>query len=321
MKTIALATDAISLPNDFDMPLLLDACRSLGLATDICAWDDPTVDWSRYDHVVLRSTWDYTERLSEFIAWCEHIAAESNLVNPLPVVRWALDKHYLVDLASYGVPVVASTFIEPDTLPRAALQEFLILHPEFDEIVVKPTIGAYSKDVKRYLRTQESEAVEHIACLLGKGRSVILQPYLTSIDRDGETNLVYFDAVYSHAIRKAALLMQDGTVNVPTFDFRSPRIADEKDRHVAQAAISAATRHLALSRPLLYARIDLIRDNNGNPQILEMEICEPSLSLPLAEGSATRFAQVIADLPTLRNTLPRKPKALSPPLGDIHLSA
>lgn len=305
MKTLALATDAISLPNDFDMSLLLAACQSLGLAAEVCAWDDPAINWSRYDHVVLRSTWDYTERLPEFLAWCERISAVSHLVNPLPVMRWALDKHYLADLAANGVSVVPSRFIEPTTLPLPALQEFLASHPQVVEIVVKPTVGAYSKDVKRYARAQESQAIEHIAHLLGKGCSVILQPYLASIDRDGETNLIYFDGIYSHAIRKGALLMQDGTVNVPTFDFRSARVADEEERAVALAAIDATRIHLGLTQSLTYARIDLIRDDDGKPQVLELEICEPSLSLPLAEGSAIRFAQVLADLPTPPGTSTR----------------
>jgi hypothetical protein len=297
MKTLGLATAVASLADDHDMSLLLAACQKIGFVVEVCAWDDPTIDWSRYDHVVLRSTWDYPKRLPQFLGWCERVSAVTDLINPLPVVRWSLDKHYLADLSSYGVPVVASRFIDPSMTPLPVLREFLAMHPPIDEMVVKPTIGAYSKDVKRFSRAQESEIVMHIARLLGENCSVILQPYLASIDSDGETNLIYFDQVYSHAIRKSALLMQDGTVNAPTYDFRTARVADEDERAVARAAIDAASAHLSLGKPLPYARVDLIRCDDGKPQVLELEIFEPSLSLPLADGSAERFAQVLADLP------------------------
>lgn len=296
MNTLALVTSVADLSNDEDMPLLLSACQALDLATEVCCWDDPVIDWSRYDYVVTRSTWDYIERRPEFLAWCERVDAVTHLVNPLSVARWVTDKHYLADLATHGVPVVPSRFVEPGAMPLPTLREFVATYPHTEEFVVKPTVGSRSKNVKRYTRTQESEATEHIAHLLREGCSVILQPYLASVDRYGETDLIYFDRVYSHAIRKSALLMQDGTVNGPTAEFRASRVAAEDERAVALAALDATAAHLGLERPLLYARVDLIRGNDGRPQVLELDICEPSLSLPFAEGSAMRFAQVLAKL-------------------------
>jgi O-ureido-D-serine cyclo-ligase len=295
MNTLALVTDTVSLPIDYDMPLLLDACRANGFATEVCAWEDPAIDWSHYNAVLLRSPWNCVEQLPEFLAWCEHVAAVTQLFNPLPVARWALDKHYLADLSAQGVPVVPSKFIEPSTPPLLALEQFLTTHSQTKEIVVKPTVGSYSRGVQRYTRLRKAEAAEHIAKLLGQGCHVILQPYLESIDRDGETDLIYFDGIYSHAIRKSALLMPDGTVNVPTLDFRKARVADEDERTVALAALTAAASHLGLEQPLLYGRVDLIRDNDGKPMVLELDICEPSLNLPFSEGSATRLVQALVN--------------------------
>lgn len=293
MKKLALATSLTDLPNDDDMPLLLAACHALDLDTTVCAWDDPSIDWSRYAYVVLRSTWDYTERRDAFLAWCERVAAVTSLVNPLSVARWATDKHYLADLAARGVAVVPSRFVEPGESAAEMLQAFVRAHPEMDEFVVKPTIGSYSKNVKRYAKALMPEAVDHIERLLGEGSSVILQPYLASVDRRGETDMVFYNHEYSHAIRKGALLMQDGTVNGPTPEFRSSRVADDDEQAVALEILDATVACLGLDRPLLYARVDLIRDDNGKPMLLELDICEPSLSLPFAEHGAVRFARTL----------------------------
>ncbi|MEO7260490.1 MAG: hypothetical protein ABI047_04410 [Jatrophihabitantaceae bacterium] len=294
MHTLALVTDVKSLSNDYDMPLLLDACRAIDLAAEVCEWDDPTIDWPRFDAVLFRSPWDYVERLVEFLAWGERIAAVTRLFNPLSVARWSLDKLYLADLAAHGVPVVPSKFVGPTADPLLALRDFFTAHPQNDQIVVKPTVGHSSIDIQRYTRTREAEAADHIARLLSEGCQVILQPYFESVDRDGETDLVYFDGVYSHAIRKEALLMPDGTVSAPALEFRKARTADEDERAVASAALDAVASQLDLEQPLLYARIDLLRGDDGRPRVLEIELCEPSLNLPFAEGSAMRFARAVA---------------------------
>ncbi len=295
MSILALVTAKASLPNDFDMPLLISACREQKVNVEICLWDDPTVDWSRFSAVILRSPWDYPDRLSEFLAWCEHLGTVTEMFNPLSAVRWSLDKHYLADLAARGVPVVPSRFVEPGSSPIECLDEFLSQHPESTDLVVKPAIGCYSKGVQRFARNQRNATADHIARLLRQG-AVVIQPYLPAIDDHGETNLIYFDGAYSHAIRKGALLMDDGTVNVPTSDFRAARDADAAEREIAEAALDAAGLHLHLRRPLLYARVDLIRGNDGRPQLLELEVAEPSLSLPFAEAGASRFADALARL-------------------------
>lgn len=294
MKTLALITDAVSLPIDYDMPLLLDACQENGFKADICQWEDSTIDWSQYDAVLLRSPWNCIDRLSDFITCCEQIAAVTHLFNPVSVARWALNKCYLADLATYGIPIVPSTFVAHDTNSFSVIKEFFNAYPDAREIVIKPTVGSYSRGVQRYTRSKEVEAAEHIKKLLGQGCQVILQPYFDSIDHYGETDLIYFDGVYSHAIRKSALLMPDGTVNVPTLDFRKSRVADDDEHAVASAALTAAALHLNIKGPLLYGRVDLIRDNNNQPMVLELDICEPSLNLPFSEDGATRLLQALS---------------------------
>ena len=213
---LAFATAISAHGLDEDLPLLLKACAEAGIAASVLAWDDPTVSWSRFDAVLLRSTWDYTERLAPFLAWCERVDRVTTLLNPLPVLRWNTDKHYLADLQGAGVPVVASVFVEPDAEPLPAVQAFLSTFADAAEFVVKPAVGAGSRDTQRYARAQAFAAANHVGRLLAAGRSVLLQPYLPSVDVDGETALLYFDGEFSHAIRKGPLLRPDeGPTSAP----------------------------------------------------------------------------------------------------------
>lgn len=145
MKPTALVTDAKSLPIDYDMPLLLEACAALDLDVEVCEWDDASIDWSQYAAVVLRSPWDYTERSSDFLQWCGQVDTLTQLINPLRVIQWGLDKHYLADLAGHGVPVVQSQFVETGDCFREALGKFFAEQPLCREFVVKPTVGSVFK--------------------------------------------------------------------------------------------------------------------------------------------------------------------------------
>lgn len=295
MKTLALVTAVAATGHDDDLAPLLEACTQAGLEARIVAWDDATVSWRRFDAALLRSPWDYTERLWEFLDWCSRVQQSTQLLNPLAVVRWNTDKHYLADLQAAGVPVVSTVFVEPEAEPLEALQAFLAGH-ETEEFVVKPAVSAGSRDTQRYSRAQDFAAGNHIARLLEQGRSVMLQPYLRSVDSVGESALIYFDGQFNHAIGKGALLRPDQpATNTPHASGHiTPREADPAERQLAERVLEAAKRLLQLDQPLSYARVDLIRDDAGSPRLLELELTEPSLFFAQAPGSVQRFAANLA---------------------------
>src|SRR5205085_1581518 len=139
---------------------------------------------------LLRSAWDYTERLPEFLDWIERVDAITTLLNPAPVLRWSADKHYLRDLERLGVPVVATTFVEPGADARETLGEFLE-REVCAELVVKPAVGAGSRDTRRHARGASAETLAHVRELLDAHRAVLLQPYFEGVDQHGETALIY----------------------------------------------------------------------------------------------------------------------------------
>lgn len=298
MLRLAFATAIAHAGRDDDLPALLDACAEAGVDAVVRAWDDPSVAWRRFDAVLIRSTWDYTQRLPEFLAWCGRVSAQTELINPLPVIRWNTDKHYLGDLAAQGVPVVATRYVEPDHEPLPALQAFLSEHAlrehaDAAEFVVKPVVGAGSHDAQRYTRAQEFAAANHIARLLEAGCGVMLQPYLASVDRAGETGLIHFAGEFSHAIRKGPQLSGQPTRARPT-DGVTARTPDEDERALAMRVLAAASTHLGMDRPFVYARVDLIRASDGTPRLLELELCEPALFLAQGPGSAARLAKLLS---------------------------
>jgi len=296
MTRIALVTAIAAAGVDDDLTPLLDACARAGMAVQVRAWDDPTVGWSRFDAAILRSPWDYVPRLREFLDWSERVSEQTRLINPLPVVRWNTDKQYLAELAARGVPIVPTAFVEPDMEPLPTLQAFLALHPQAAEFVVKPTVGAGSKDAQRYARSQEFAAANHLARLLDAERSAMLQPYLSSVDEHGETALMFFAGEFSHAIRKGPLLRPDEGPTNHLFATESiaPRLPSQDELALADRVMAAAREALQLDEPPLYARVDLIRDDAGGPCLLELELCEPSLFFAHAPGSADRFAVLLA---------------------------
>ena len=295
MKTLALVTAIAATGHDDDLAPLLEACTHAGLQVRAVAWDDATVSWRRFDAALLRSPWDYTERLEEFLSWCDRVQQSTRLLNPLSVVRWNTDKHYLAELEGAGMPVVPTVFVEPDAEPLEALQAFLAGEVA-EEFVVKPAVSAGSRDTQRYSRAQDFAAGNHIARLLERGRSTMLQPYLRSVDSAGEAALIYFDGQFSHAVGKGALLRPDepATTTPHASGDITPREANPAERQLAESILSAVQQLLRLEQPLPYARVDLIQDDAGNARLLELELTEPSLFFAQAPGSVERFAANLA---------------------------
>ena len=212
--TIALVSARAARDLDEDLPPLIAALRALDATVDVVDWDDASVDWASFEVALLRSTWDYATRLQEFLAWSERVAQLTRLLNPLPVIRWNTDKHYLADLIRAGVPTVPSEFVEPGQGAAQALQDFQARHAA-GELVVKPAIGAGSRDAQRHRGTANAAIEAHLRRLIGAGRSAVVQPYLERVDAHGETALIYFAGRFSHAIRKGALLRTGEGPNGP----------------------------------------------------------------------------------------------------------
>jgi O-ureido-D-serine cyclo-ligase len=288
LRRIALVTAQEARALDADLLPLADALHHAGVEAHIVAWD-AAVDWAQFDMLLVRSTWDYISRLREFLSWAERAARVAPLVNTLPTIRWNIDKHYLGALAGGGVAIVPTTFLEPGADVSAVLQRFLA-REDCAEFVVKPAIGSGSRDAQRHGRDARAAAQSQATRLLAAGRSVLLQPYLSRVDEEGEAALIYFGGQFSHSIRKGALLKPGAAPITGLFAAENicARAAMADELALARAALAA----VPFTAPL-YARVDVIRGPAGQAQLLELELIEPSLFFAQAPQAAARFAACI----------------------------
>lgn len=269
---------------DEDEALALPALRDAGVEVEVVVWDDPAVRWAAYDRVVLRSAWDYPQRLAEFLPWLESVARVTHLVNPLPMLRWSLDKHYLTDLEEAGVSITPTVFVEPGEDPVFPVGEF----------VVKPAVGAGSRDAASYGPGDHDAARAHVRRLHDAAASVLVQPLLKSVAVDGEWPMVFFAGRYSHAAGKRVTLPRAGLVeDLFAEETTAPHVADDEQIAVARNAMDVVTSRFGVP---LYARVDLVRGDDGKPCVLEVELVEPSLFLPQAPPEAvTRLVSALRD--------------------------
>lgn len=287
MPRIALVTCATLPDLDPDDQLLIEPLRSSGAEPVAAVWDDPAIDWSAFDLVVIRSTWDYPARRAEFLEWTRRVP---HLVNPADVVEWNTDKRYLHDLASVDVPVAPTTWFAP--------HDDVVLPPR-GRHVLKPAVGAGSVDAAAFSMHHAHEqamAREHASRLLAAGQTVMVQPYLQSIDESGETALMFIGGKFSHGVRKQPMLAEHrglesgGLYRKETIEPRQPTDAELDIARRALAAIPGGPARLA------YARVDLVPDSAGHPVLIELELTEPSLFLRHEPGSAARFATSLTKL-------------------------
>jgi O-ureido-D-serine cyclo-ligase len=289
---VALATTPEAHALDEDHAPLAAALRARGCDVEAPDWEDADVDWSRYALVLPRATWNYVDRRPAFLQWAERVRAATRLENDAATLRWNTDKRYLLDLERAGVPVIPTV-----ATPAEARWE----PPGDPEYVVKPAVGAGSRGARRFRADEAALAYEHAARLQRDGATVITQPYLASVDTAGETALVWFEGRYSHAIRKAAILERDGagdslfdpqrTAGLFAPERIVPREPGADEIEVGAAVLRVVTARLG--RAPLYARVDLIRDADGRPRVLELEMTEPSLFFRHAAGGAERLADAI----------------------------
>ncbi|MFP2912217.1 RimK family alpha-L-glutamate ligase [Pyxidicoccus sp. 3LFB2] len=264
----------------FEAPLL-PALAELGLDARPVIWDDPTVDWRTVRLAVVRNTWDSHLRRDAFVAWASKVDRLTRLHNPAEVLRWNTHKRYLRDLEAKGILVTPTVWVEQGgTLDVGTLAR----ERGWDAVVLKPAVSAGA--LKTYIipRAEAATATARVAELAAEGE-VLVQPYLTAFETEGERSYIYFDGAFSHAVHRPPTLKSAPRGYSEPRTFTPDNAAELK---LAESVLEA------MGGPLLYARVDVATDNEGRTRLQEVEVTEPSLFLSLDAGAPGRLARAIA---------------------------
>lgn len=264
--------------------LLIPHFAAKGYTVDVISWRAPDVDWSNYELVIVRSTWDYQDDPQAFTAVLARIEASATvLANPYALMQWNISKWYLQDLASDGVTIIPSRFYKGINTEEIALhfQEFAST-----EIVIKPLISANSDNTFRLTPESLTAQADTLNTVFNE-LDCMVQPFLKSIISDGEYSLFYFNGQYSHAIKKVP---KQGDFRVQEeHGGQLYTITPDMEQMIAAKKVLAK-----LPEEALYARVDLVF-NEQQWQLMEVELIEPSLYFNMDKHSPAKFVAASLD--------------------------
>lgn len=249
-------TDAFE--HDYTMDALRPAFEARGITLDDVSWDDETADWASYDAVIIGTTWDYWDRLDEFLAALGAIEAKTRLFNPSALVRWNSRKTYLRDLEARGAKLIPTLWLDTcgEAEARAAFDQL-----GADTLVFKRQVGAGAKGQHKLTRGEAIPDMPH---------PMMVQPFLPMIQTEGELSFIFIDGELSHALVKRA---QPGDYRI-----QSSYGGREEVLHPSAEDLAAAKSVLgALDGAPLYGRVDMLRGEDGGLQLMELEVIEPYL--------------------------------------------
>jgi glutathione synthase/RimK-type ligase-like ATP-grasp enzyme len=291
-RRLAFATSA-ELPSiQADDAQLASTLEQLGVTPASCIWNDPTVDWSTFDAVLIRTIWDYYKHHAAFIAWLDRLDRLGiPTINHSRVLRWNSDKRYLIELAAQGVAII------PTRLAQASELAGVLASMPTQQVVIKPTIsgGAWHT-----LRGQTGDAVfTDAVARLPREIDYLVQPFVPEIVSAGEWSLLYFGGAFNHAVIKRPV--------AGDYRVQSEYGGSAEPIQPDYATLSATGKALAAVASmgygdLAYARVDGVI-SAGQFLIMELELIEPFLFLAGQPQAAERFARQLArrlDTPSLR---------------------
>jgi len=268
----------------FEDGILIEELERIGFNVTRKSWSDPNFEWKSTRYAIFRTTWDYFDRLPEFLNWLENTSTKTQFFNDYSLVKWNLDKHYLQDLKNSNVPIVQTDFIEPyqDINLEVIFKQF-----SFDEMIIKPAISGAARHTYR-VNKQTLKTYSKIFDDLHKEETWLIQPFLDTIISRGEISLIMINGNYSHAVLKIAkkgdFRVQDdfgGTVH----DYQP----SQNEIELAEKALQAC--------PILpvYARVDIVWNKMEKPLISELELIEPELFFRNRKASARKLALSISE--------------------------
>jgi len=284
MSDVAIITSSSVEPPPIDDAMLADELASRGIITTMLAWDTGSVATTNATIGVVRSTWNYHLQLREFLEWTAHFAETNLLFNSLAAISWNCHKKYLSYLSRQGVSCVPTLYL--DCLSTDKLQ-CVFDTTSWTTIVVKPVVALGADGLHRVEVGKQEQWHRAIAGTTGYS-GLLIQPYLASVESDGEVSICFVDGKVSHAVRK---IPASGEFRV------HEKYGGRLERITPTPAVETFARYCLESSGFrtLYARADILFDSNGDPLLNELELIEPDLYLREAPDVVVRLASAIEE--------------------------
>ncbi len=262
--------------------LVQSALEAEGLKAHRVAWSSD-FDWSSSAFALFRTPWDYARNFEAFTNWLATTRTQTHFINPLATIYWNSDKHYLAELEQKGVPIPTTHFVRKGT--KITLAE---LHQQlgWSHTVLKPTISAGGRHTYQ-LYPKDWASHEAVFQELIQEEDMMLQPFMNRIMDKGEIALMLVGDEVTHAVLKTAKkgdfrVQDDFGGSVKPYQPTADAIA------LAQQTVAACP-----MQPL-YARVDLVWDNQNQLVVSEMEVFEPEMWFRFQPSAATILAKKIA---------------------------
>lgn len=262
MQNIAFITEK-ELPRlSEDDRLLISPLKKLGINIIPAFWNDPRVNWGDFKAVIFRSCWHYYLKIREFKIWLDKLETQnSNVWNPIEIIKWNIDKTYLINLKNQGINVIP-TFTSINNL-----------NTKSEDYILKPRFGTDSYDVRRIKRNDLN--------IIPK--DFLVQPFIKEIVETGEISIIFIGNKISHAVRKKPKTGQFRTNYRSGSKWTSENLSTE---HIKQARAILDS----FKTYLLYARLDVI-EVDGKLMVMEIELTEPFLYFSWHKQAIELFVQ------------------------------
>jgi glutathione synthase/RimK-type ligase-like ATP-grasp enzyme len=265
--------------------LLQTALEDKGLKVCKKDWADRSFDWTKTKYAIFRTTWDYFDRFDKFFSWLDQTKHKTTFINSAEAINWNIDKHYLKDLAKNNINIAPTLFVEKgETISLKQLFE----KTNWTESVLKPAISGAARHTYRINASNFSE-FETVFQELILEECMLFQEFLNNITTQGEISLILIGGEYTHAVKKIA---KKGDFRVQ--DDHGGRI--EKYTPTELEITFAEDCLKASPYWPIYARIDIVYDNNNKPSLSELELIEPELWFRNYPKAANLLAEQIFNL-------------------------
>jgi len=289
MKKIGFATCAEYSRLTQDEQLVLPELEKLGIKAEPFVWDQVDLSQTKFDAIVIRSCWDFYDKSQEYRQWLHTLEhAPVPVFNPPKILHWNLDKSYLRELASKGIAIPKTVWLNQNE--KANLRDLLEIHG-LKEAVVKPKVSLLGLDTWRTSLQTAGADQDQFQNLLSR-KTLMVQEFISEVIDEGELSFVFFLGRYSHCVRKVP---RTGEFRIQEEHGGTRRVFEPSSELILQAQKVLDILPKNLQGPLLYARVDGI-PVEGKLVIMEVELIDPMLFMKYDEKSPRRFAEAIKSI-------------------------